>query len=166
MVAPPGRTLVIADFGQIELRVAAELSGDEAMRRVFRDGQDMHTLNAEAFTGMSLAKLPEAERNAERSKAKRIGFGTLYGSGAGRARGERLVDVPRRDERGGGDRLQDRLLRPLPDAAPLAERDGGHRARHRRAALGRRPAAHGRLGGRRAVLDAVLQLWSRARPPT
>ena len=56
------------------------------MRQVFRDGQDMHTLNAEAFTGMSLAELPAAERSAARSKAKRIGFGTLYGSGRARPR--------------------------------------------------------------------------------
>ena len=81
VVAPPGRTLVIADLSQIELRVAAELSGDEAMRQVFRDGGDMHTLNAEDFIGASLETLPEDEREIARNKAKRIGFGTLYGCG-------------------------------------------------------------------------------------
>jgi DNA polymerase-1 len=83
VVAPAGRTLVIADYNQIELRVAAELSGDEAMRQVFRDGGDMHTLNAEDFIGASLETLPADERETARSKAKRIGFGTLYGSGPG-----------------------------------------------------------------------------------
>ena len=83
VVAPPGCTLVIADYSQIELRVAAELSGDEAMRQVFRDGGDMHTLNAEDFIGASLETLPEDEREPARNKAKRIGFGTLYGSGPG-----------------------------------------------------------------------------------
>jgi DNA polymerase I len=82
VVAPAGRALVIADLNQIELRVAAELSGDAAMREVFRSGGDMHTLNAEDFIGASLATLPADEREIARSKAKRIGFGTLYGSGA------------------------------------------------------------------------------------
>jgi DNA polymerase I len=52
------------------------------MRQVFRDGGDMHTLNAEDFIGASLETLPEDERAIARNKAKRIGFGTLYGSGA------------------------------------------------------------------------------------
>ena len=82
VVAPPGRLLVVADLSQIELRCAAELSGDEAMRQIFRDGGDVHTLNAEDFIGHGLEELPSDEREVARSKAKRIGFGTLYGSGA------------------------------------------------------------------------------------
>jgi DNA polymerase-1 len=83
VVAPAGRTFVIGDYQQAELRAAAELSGDEAMRQVFRDGQDMHRLNAEAFVGVDLDTLPPAEQEVARGKAKRIGFGTLYGSGPG-----------------------------------------------------------------------------------
>ncbi len=82
VIAAPGRMLVIADLNQIELRVASELSGDEAMRQIFRDGGDIHTLNAEDFIGSNLEALPEDERATVRGKAKRIGFGTLYGSGA------------------------------------------------------------------------------------
>jgi DNA polymerase-1 len=74
--------LVIADYNQIELRVAAELSGDAAMRQIFAVGGDIHTINAEDFIGVSLASLPESERETVRNKSKRIGFGTLYGSGA------------------------------------------------------------------------------------
>ena len=51
------------------------------MREVFRAGGDMHRLNAEDFIGASLDDLPEDERETARNKAKRIGFGTLYGSG-------------------------------------------------------------------------------------
>ena len=83
VVVLPGRVLVVADYNQIEFRVASELSGDAAMRDVFAAGGDMHTLNAEDFVGASLETLPEAEREVARSKAKRIGFGTLYGSGPG-----------------------------------------------------------------------------------
>ena len=51
VIAPEGRAFVIADYSQIELRVAAEFAGDGAMTAIFRTGQDMHTLNAAAFTG-------------------------------------------------------------------------------------------------------------------
>jgi DNA polymerase I len=78
VVAKPGRLLVVADYNQIELRIAAELSGDEGMRQVFRDNVDMHRLNAAAFAGIA----PEDVSDALRNTAKRIGFGTLYGSGA------------------------------------------------------------------------------------
>jgi DNA polymerase-1 len=82
VVAGEGRTLVIGDLNQIEFRCAAELSGDEAMRRIFRDGGDLHVLNAEDFIGHSLDELPADDAAIIRNKAKRIGFGTLYGSGA------------------------------------------------------------------------------------
>jgi DNA polymerase I-like protein with 3'-5' exonuclease and polymerase domains len=82
VITGPGRILVVADYSQIEFRCAAELSGDENMRAVFRDGGDLHVLNAEDFIGASLDTLPADEREIVRSKAKRIGFGTLYGSGA------------------------------------------------------------------------------------
>jgi DNA polymerase-1 len=82
VLAAPGRVLVPADYRQIEFRCAAELSGDEALRQIFRDGKDLHVLNAEDFVGASLDTLPEAEQAITRNKSKRIGFGTLYGSGA------------------------------------------------------------------------------------
>jgi DNA polymerase I len=82
VVVPPWMALVALDYGQIELRVAGELSGDEVLRQVFRDGQDIHRLNAEHFLGVRLEDLPENERAIARNKAKRISFGTLFGSGA------------------------------------------------------------------------------------
>ena len=69
VVAPPGRTLIIADYNQIELRVAAELSGDEAMRQVFRDGHDMHRLNAADVHSGWRSRTCQSD---ERSKAKRV----------------------------------------------------------------------------------------------
>ena len=167
VVAPPGRTLVIADYGQIELRTAAELSGDEAMRQVFRDGQDMHTLNAEAFTGVSMADLPEAERSTARSKAKRIGFGTLYGSGPGGlvASAWSMYRVEMTEEEAAAYKAAFYARYPMlrrwqNETANIARATGV-------AALGRRPAAQGRAGraascaGRSAATSR-----SRARPPT
>jgi DNA polymerase I len=78
VVTKPRRTMVIADYAQIELRVAAELSGDEAMRQVFRDGQDMHRLNAATFLGIAPEQVSDAQRNSAKGVAS---FGVLYGSG-------------------------------------------------------------------------------------
>ena len=69
VIAPDGYTLVITDYNQIEMRVAAELSGDDNMRRIFMNGHDMHRLNAAAFVGCA----PEDVVDVDRNKAKRTG---------------------------------------------------------------------------------------------
>jgi DNA polymerase-1 len=74
----PGRCLVVADYGQIELRVAALVSGDPAMLAVYEQGQDLHRKTAAAFLG----KEPSDVTKAERQIAKGINFGMLFGSGA------------------------------------------------------------------------------------
>lgn len=74
----PGRCLVVADYGQIELRVAALVSGDPAMLAVYEQGEDLHRKTAAAFLG----KEPGAVSKAERQIAKGINFGMLFGSGA------------------------------------------------------------------------------------
>src|SRR5690606_14773348 len=78
ITAPPGWVLVEADYSQIELRVAAVLSRDETMRRVFQTGGDIHTTTAMTITG-----LPEAQITKEmRKRAKAVNFGFVYGMGA------------------------------------------------------------------------------------
>ncbi len=74
----PGRCLVVADYGQIELRVAALVSGDQAMLAVYEQGEDLHRKTAAAFLG----KEPGDVTKAERQIAKGINFGMLFGSGA------------------------------------------------------------------------------------
>ncbi|HYF10394.1 MAG TPA: DNA polymerase [Candidatus Paceibacterota bacterium] len=76
-VAPKGFTLVSFDYSQIELRVAAFLSGDEKFLQIFRDDRDIHTeVAAEVFN------VPrEAVDKEMRRKAKVINFGILYGMG-------------------------------------------------------------------------------------
>jgi DNA polymerase-1 len=75
-VAPPGRVLVRADFSQIELRIAAAVSGDKAMIAALQRGDDLHALTARRLTGRK-----EVSR-AERDLAKPINFGLIYGLGA------------------------------------------------------------------------------------
>ena len=74
-VAPPGWTLLAADYDQIELRLMAHLSGDEAMLQAFRQGQDIHD-----FTARQIFQLEhQAVTAQQRRVAKSVNFGLLYG---------------------------------------------------------------------------------------
>lgn len=77
-VAPEGWTLLICDYSQIELRLAAHLSQDQAMLAIFRQGIDFHTATAQRVYGVK----PEEVTKEMRSFAKTINFGILYGMGA------------------------------------------------------------------------------------
>lgn len=77
-VAPAGRRLVSADYSQIELRVAAALSGDGAMIKTFQDGIDLHQQTAAELFNVPLEKVSKDQRYA----AKTINFGVLYGMSA------------------------------------------------------------------------------------
>jgi DNA polymerase I-like protein with 3'-5' exonuclease and polymerase domains len=79
-VPAPGNVLVIADYAQIELRVAAHLAPCPAMRAVFRAGRDPHRATAATLAG----KPEEAVDNHERKLAKAVNFGFLFGMGAKR----------------------------------------------------------------------------------
>lgn len=76
--APPGKTLVDADYSQIELRVMAHLCGDKNMIDAFNSGEDIHTSTAaQVFDMPSIMVTPEM-----RSAAKAVNFGIIYGIGA------------------------------------------------------------------------------------
>jgi DNA polymerase-1 len=76
-VAPsPSRLLLAADYNQIELRIMAHLSGDEAMRAAFRRGDDIHDVTARGIFGIVE---PESPSSNQRRIAKSVNFGLLYG---------------------------------------------------------------------------------------
>jgi DNA polymerase-1 len=77
--APPGRTLVIADYSQIELRVLAALSNDGHLRKAYARGLDLHRFTA----AMISRKAPSDVTEEERRLAKAINFGITFGMGAG-----------------------------------------------------------------------------------
>ena len=77
-VAAPGRRLIIADYSQIELRVAAELSQDERMVEAFQRGEDLHALTASLLLDKPLDEVTRAERQA----AKAVNFGLIFAMGA------------------------------------------------------------------------------------
>ncbi len=76
-VAPPGFTLLALDYSQIELRLAAILSGDEKLCEVFRNGRDVHR----EVAAMVFDVAPEDVDMEMRRRAKVINFGILYGMG-------------------------------------------------------------------------------------
>ncbi len=76
-VAEKGKVLVSADYSQIDLRVAAHLSGDPKMMEIFQAGKDIHRSTAAWVNGIK----PDEVSDRQRSEAKALNFGVLYGMG-------------------------------------------------------------------------------------
>ena len=70
--------LLSADYSQIELRVMAEISGDEALRETFDQGVDVHTATAARVNGVALEEVTADMRR----QAKMVNFGIIYGISA------------------------------------------------------------------------------------
>ncbi|MBQ6656951.1 MAG: DNA polymerase I [Ottowia sp.] len=77
-IAPPGSRIVSCDYSQIELRIMAHLSEDEALLRAFEQGQDIHRATAAEIFGAA----PENVSPEQRRAAKAINFGLIYGMGS------------------------------------------------------------------------------------
>ncbi len=78
--APDGRKLITADYSQVELRILAEFSGDENFIKAFLSGEDFHTTAAAQVFNIK----PEEVTSEQRSFAKRLNFGVVYGIGSQR----------------------------------------------------------------------------------
>lgn len=76
-VAEDGHKLVAFDYSQVELRVAALLSGDKKLKEIFKSGNDVHSATAAEVFGVSLDEVTPSMRRS----AKVINFGILYGMG-------------------------------------------------------------------------------------
>lgn len=74
-VAGPGKSLLVADYNQIELRIIAHLSGDPSLTAAFCDHRDIHTETAARVFGVA----PEDVTRDMRSKAKMVSYGLAYG---------------------------------------------------------------------------------------
>jgi DNA polymerase-1 len=77
-IASPGSVIVSADYSQIELRIMAHISGDEAMLRAFAQGEDIHRATAAEIFNV----LPDEVQAEQRRYAKVINFGLIYGMSA------------------------------------------------------------------------------------
>ena len=74
-IAPEGRILLAADYSQIELRLMAHFSQDEALVHAFNHGQDVHSRTASEVLGVALENVTSDQRR----QAKAVNFGLLYG---------------------------------------------------------------------------------------
>lgn len=98
-VADSQKKLIAADYSQIELRVIAHISGDEAMIAAFNNDEDIHARTAKEIFG--LASVDEVDREYRR-KAKEVNFGIPYGVsafglaqrlGIGRNEGREIIEA-------------------------------------------------------------------------
>ncbi len=76
-VAKPGCVLLDADYSQIELRVLAHIAEDEIMINAFKNGEDIHAMTASQVLGVPLDSVTKEQR----SSAKAVNFGIVYGIG-------------------------------------------------------------------------------------
>lgn len=90
-VAPPGHTLLSADWSQIELRILAHVSGDESLGGAFRDERDVHSHTASQLFDCAPAEVTRDQRRV----GKTVNFATIYGQGA-TALGQ-ILGVPRKE---------------------------------------------------------------------
>ena len=97
-IAPPGHSLVAADYSQIELRIMAHLSKDASLLKAFAEDRDVHQATAAEVFGLPLAAVSADQRRS----AKAINFGLIYGMSAfglarqlsiGRGDAQRYVDL-------------------------------------------------------------------------
>ncbi|MBR9788038.1 MAG: DNA polymerase I [Vibrionaceae bacterium] len=77
-VAPTGYKILAVDYSQIELRIMAHLSGDQALLDAFRDGKDIHAATAAEIMGVDIEQVSSEQRR----RAKAVNFGLIYGMSA------------------------------------------------------------------------------------
>jgi len=75
--ADPGRVLVECDYSNIEMRLAAEISGEPTLLRLYHEGADLHKVTAAKVFGVQVEEVTAEQRKT----AKVINFGALYGGG-------------------------------------------------------------------------------------
>jgi DNA polymerase-1 len=93
-IAPPGMTLLVADWSQIELRILAHITRDPHLVEAFSLGEDVHRRTAGQIFGVA----PDAVTHAQRNIGKTINFATIYGQGAS-ALAQMLKVTPREAKR-------------------------------------------------------------------
>ncbi len=79
--APKGRRLITTDYSQQEMRVLADLSGDETLLEAYKTGKDLHSLTAAQMYGVEYTEDFKKKHPELRQAAKTINFGLMYGRG-------------------------------------------------------------------------------------
>ena len=76
-IAEKGKQLIAADYSQIELRILAEITGDENLKKAFEDNLDIHSMTASEIFNIPIDKVSSDLRR----KSKAVNFGIAYGQG-------------------------------------------------------------------------------------
>jgi len=134
--APEGRVLVKADYSQIELRIAARISGDKALLDAYAQGLDVHTLTARNMTGK------QEVTPAERKLAKPVNFGLIYGLSAKTLRRKALAEYSVSMTEADADRYKAAFFRTYAGVARWHEQIRRGRATEVRTLAGRRFAVY------------------------
>ncbi|MBL0353405.1 MAG: DNA polymerase I [Dechloromonas sp.] len=156
-IAPPGSSIVSADYSQVELRIMAHLSGDERLLDAFAHGEDVHRATAGEIFGVTPLEVGPDQRRV----AKSINFGLIYGMSAfGLARQLGL-------ERSAAQTYIDRYFARYPGVARYMEeaRESARQHGYVETAFGRRlyfpeiRSSNGnrRQGAERAAINAPMQ---------
>ena len=77
-VAPAGTRLLSADYSQVELRVLAQIAGEDALKEIFKRGEDVHTATTAEMFDIPLDRVDKRQRD----RAKMINYGIVYGLSA------------------------------------------------------------------------------------
>jgi len=113
--APDGRVIMEADYGQVELRLLAHFSKDEALIEIYREGRDLHTELSIAIWGDRVFDENGVQiggyTNYQRVRAKAVNFGIAYGRGAGSIAAEHDMPIEEAQE------MRSAWLKRFPDAA-------------------------------------------------
>jgi len=80
-IPAPGFKLVTADYSSMEMRILADLSGDEKFIKALKDGLDVHSYTASLMFGLEFSKDFKNKYPDKRQAAKTINFGLVYGMG-------------------------------------------------------------------------------------
>jgi len=137
--AKPGHVLVKCDYSQIELRIAAKVTGDARLLTAYENGEDLHTLTAARFLGVGV----DAVTKEARQMSKPVNFGAIYGLGPRSLRLKARADY--------GKDMTDAQARAFLDA--FFTQYPGVRAWHDRLKRERASAVR-TLGGRRIAVEA------------
>jgi DNA polymerase-1 len=143
-------SLLSADYSQIELRILAHLSGDSELQETFHRGDDVHRRTASLVFGVPLAQVTASQR----SRAKVINFGVIYGMGTHRLARETGMEVVQASE------FLEGYFSRYPGVSDYVRRQKEEAARtgEVRTVLGRRrlvPEIHSEHHGFRAAAERV-----------
>ncbi len=93
-ITAPTTVLLSVDYSQVELRIVASMADEPTLKQAFRDGQDIHATTAAVVYGVPLDEVTYEQR----SFAKRVNFGLLYGMGAFRLARDSNLTLAEADE--------------------------------------------------------------------